>query len=276
MTKKKLILIITIALLLLTVIAGICVRSINSSPYERQLALGYKYFEEGNYEEAILAFNKAIEIAPKKYEAYLALSDTYVAMGDFESARKILEQGIEATGSKKLKDALSKLSSDKVIEQEFDFETEVVANNLNVDAENLKVNVKDGRTATITVSGIDVKDTYITNLSTTKKDDSECFWRVEMYGNEKAYSVSTAWWAFEPGLNEEKAVSNMQHSVWYFDGNSWPMIGDAAMTYTSNSITWTFSIPDEYPFDFSKVTRYEVCADGVYQQPGIKRIYNVK
>lgn len=275
MTKKKLFLIITGAVLLLSIIAGIGVSSINS-PYEKQLALGYKYLEEGNYEEAILAFNKAIEIAPKKYEAYLALSDTYVAMGDFESAKKILEQGIEATGSKKLKDALSNLSGDKVIEEEYDFETEVAANNLNVDAENLKVNVKDGRTATITISGINVKDSYITNLSSSKENITECQWCVEMYGNDKAYSVSTACWAFEPGRNEEKAVSEMQHSVWYFDGDSWPHIGDATMSYTSNSMTWTFRIPDEYPFDFSKVTKYVVRTDGICHKPFIKRTYNVK
>ena len=275
MTKKKLFLIITGAVLLLSVIIGIGVSSINS-PYEKQLALGYKYLEEGKYEEAILAFNKAIEIAPKKYEAYLALSDTYVAMGDFESARKVLEQGIEATGSKKLKDALSKLTGDKVIEEEYDFETEVVANNLNVDAENLKVNVKDGRTATITISGINVKDSYMTNLSSSQKDIAECQWEVVMHGNDRAYSVSTACWAFEPGKNEEKAVTDMQHSVWYLEDNCFSHIGDASMSHTSNSITWTFRVPDEYPFDFSKVTKYIVKTCGVNQKPYIERTYNVK
>ena len=66
MSKNKIITIAIGAVLLLTIIIGIGVSSINS-PYEKQLALGYKYLEEGNYEEAILAFNKAIEIAPKKY-----------------------------------------------------------------------------------------------------------------------------------------------------------------------------------------------------------------
>ncbi len=81
MDKKKLIIIIIGAILLLSVIVGIGV-SRHKSPYEHQLSLAYKYLEEGNYQEAILAFTKAIEIDSNKTEAYLGRAESYIKNGD--------------------------------------------------------------------------------------------------------------------------------------------------------------------------------------------------
>ncbi|MCD8107942.1 MAG: tetratricopeptide repeat protein [Oscillospiraceae bacterium] len=59
------------------------------------LNLGEKYLTDLNYEEAIVYFNKVIEVEPKNARAYLGSAEAYVAMGDIESAIAILEQGIE-------------------------------------------------------------------------------------------------------------------------------------------------------------------------------------
>jgi len=54
--------------------------------------------EEGNYEEAIIAFTAAIEIDPKRAEAYLGAADAYLGLEDVENAREILQKGLEQTG----------------------------------------------------------------------------------------------------------------------------------------------------------------------------------
>ena len=161
-------------------------------------------------------------------------------------------------------------------EEEFWFETETVENKLVVDAENLKVIVENGKTATITISGIEVQDTYVTNLATSDRDMSEYGWEVIMRNASGEYSVSTSNWASNPGQNEEMAIEDMQHTVWYIKDSSSHNIGDAEMTYTEDSITWSFAIEEEYTFDFSKVTSYVV---GIYRadnQKHITRRYNSK
>jgi len=45
-----------------------------------------------NYEEAIIAFNKIIEIYPKNVKAYLALVDIYMSQGDIDLAKDIAEK----------------------------------------------------------------------------------------------------------------------------------------------------------------------------------------
>ena len=59
------------------------------------LNLGEKYLTDLDYEEAIVYFNKVIEVEPKNARAYLGSAEAYVAMGDIDSAIAILEQGIE-------------------------------------------------------------------------------------------------------------------------------------------------------------------------------------
>ncbi len=63
--------------------------------WQEQYDLGVRFLEEGNYEEAIIAFSAAIEVDPKRVEGYIGLADTYVALGDTEKAQDTLLQGIE-------------------------------------------------------------------------------------------------------------------------------------------------------------------------------------
>ncbi len=64
---------------------------------QTQLDLGNKYLTEGQYEDAVVAFEAAISIEPKTPEAYKGLAEAYEAMGDYEAAKKALQRGIEAT-----------------------------------------------------------------------------------------------------------------------------------------------------------------------------------
>ena len=66
--------------------------------WQEQYDLGVRYLSEGNYEEAILAFNAAIEIDPKQPEAYVGLADAYVQLGDEETAKNFLKDAIDLLG----------------------------------------------------------------------------------------------------------------------------------------------------------------------------------
>ena len=82
MKKVKIICLILIAALALTACGG--------PTWQEKYDLGMRYLDEGNYEEAIIAFNAAIKIDPKRADSYISLADTYVAMGDYDNAKKVL------------------------------------------------------------------------------------------------------------------------------------------------------------------------------------------
>ena len=62
--------------------------------WQEQYDLGMRYLNEGNYQEAVIAFEAAIEIDPKRPEAYLGAAEAYMGLGDTDSARRVLEDGI--------------------------------------------------------------------------------------------------------------------------------------------------------------------------------------
>ena len=96
MTKKKKIIITLIAaILLIATFVSIGMSGILDQ-YEKQIKLGYKLLSEGAYEEAILAFDKAIEINQKRTEAYIGKADVYVTRCDdntLEDTENVLEIG---------------------------------------------------------------------------------------------------------------------------------------------------------------------------------------
>ncbi len=77
--------------------------------WQEQYDLGVRYLEEGNYEEAIIAFNAAIEIDPMNEETYFQLAQIHMAQKDYAAAEEILKQGIELTDSSRLKTLLEEL-----------------------------------------------------------------------------------------------------------------------------------------------------------------------
>ena len=80
--------------------------------WQEQYDLGMRYLNDGNYQEAVIAFEAAIEIDPKRSEAYLGAADAYVGLGDYASARKILEDGLDATGDRKIQKRLDELATE--------------------------------------------------------------------------------------------------------------------------------------------------------------------
>ena len=112
--KTKLFVIIGIvaAVVIIGIIAGIIIASSDkggTSEFKEQISLGEMYLSEENYEEAIFAFKKAIEIDPNDPEGYIKLADAYLAKGDTQNAISALETGYERTGSEKIKTKLDKV-----------------------------------------------------------------------------------------------------------------------------------------------------------------------
>lgn len=103
-----------IAVILALVIGTVVAYSSFFSPeakYEKYLELGQKYLLEENYEEAVVAFARAIEIDPKRVEAYEKIADAYIGLGDEEKALEYLNKGYEMTKAVSLKAYAEKIST---------------------------------------------------------------------------------------------------------------------------------------------------------------------
>lgn len=139
--KKKVGLIIAVVVLLAAAVAGALFAGHlyqRNQEFKSLLETGFRYLEDGNYREAILAFNAAIDINPKSMDAYLgrgdahmgleeygdavddytealslkkddpevylSLANAYMELGDTDEAMRVLEEGANATGDDRLSD----------------------------------------------------------------------------------------------------------------------------------------------------------------------------
>ena len=102
---------LALTLILILGLAGCAQKAADAPTWQEQYDLGIKYLEEGNYEEAIIAFNAAIEIDPKRPEAYIGLADVYTALGDTDAAKKALEDGLAATEDDSVRARLEQLEA---------------------------------------------------------------------------------------------------------------------------------------------------------------------
>ena len=113
---------LTVLLLLSLVACG------GKGTWQEQYDLGMRYLNEGNYEEAIIAFTAAIEIDAKRPEAYLGAAEAYVGLGDLDSARRILEKGYAETHDDTLEPSLYEAPQiEELYSEDFDY-TDSVGN----------------------------------------------------------------------------------------------------------------------------------------------------
>ncbi len=78
------------------------------------LALGEKYLLAEDYENALIAFEKAIEIDEKCVDAYLGAAKAYIGLDDLDKAIKILKLGLERTQDSKIQELLLELDGKEV------------------------------------------------------------------------------------------------------------------------------------------------------------------
>ncbi len=109
--KKKLQL---LAIAIVIAIASIFIYKSAIAPklYDKYLNTGIKYLMDGQYEEAILAFDKAIKIEPKTTEARVYQAKAYIGNEEFDKAVEVLEeaQNIDKTNEELLKQILEILN----------------------------------------------------------------------------------------------------------------------------------------------------------------------
>lgn len=92
-SKKISIIIISITVVLLGAMGFFTYMTIQShSDIKKQMDLGEKYLSEGDYEEAIEAFKRVIEIDSKYENAYLGLATAYANEENYDEAIKCLNQ----------------------------------------------------------------------------------------------------------------------------------------------------------------------------------------
>lgn len=87
--KRKICLIFLLACCLLTGCAAITDYRVN-----HQLDLGKKYLLEFEYDKAMLAYTKALQLEPKQISAYRGLSDVFTAKNEIDSSINVLKKGI--------------------------------------------------------------------------------------------------------------------------------------------------------------------------------------
>ncbi len=106
----KILIIIAILVFLTVMMAGFFLYlNSDSVQLRRQLDLGQKYLEEQNYEQAIVAFDKAIGIDPMRVDAYLGLAEAYEKMGDYDMALETLQKGYDRTGDERILEVIETL-----------------------------------------------------------------------------------------------------------------------------------------------------------------------
>lgn len=92
--KSKILLSAVFTLAAIAAAVVVIVVNVNQSgnDLQTQLDLGRKYVSELDYENAIIAYEKALEIDPYCSEAYFGLSEGYLALGQQDKAIEIMEQ----------------------------------------------------------------------------------------------------------------------------------------------------------------------------------------
>ena len=103
--KRIMALLLTVALLSLIACGG-------KDAWQEQYDLGMRYLNEGNYQEAVIVFEAAIEIDAKRPEAYLGAAEAYIKLNQPEEAEKILRRGYEETQDDRIYDKLIKLQEE--------------------------------------------------------------------------------------------------------------------------------------------------------------------
>ncbi len=91
----------------LIIIVGILFSSCGVDKITKQLNLGYKYLNEGQYEEAILAFDKVLVIDEKNTKAIIGTASAYVGLEQFDEATSFLTEHI--SNNKENKELYDKL-----------------------------------------------------------------------------------------------------------------------------------------------------------------------
>lgn len=109
--NKPIVLIITIAVVIC--VTGIIIACLSLNTPERLIDNYYenatKYLAQMNYEQAIVEFDKILEIDPMNVEAYLGKAQAYYEMGNIDKAIEILEHALSIVDDERIRKRLNEL-----------------------------------------------------------------------------------------------------------------------------------------------------------------------
>lgn len=109
-SQKKLIIIIVSAILLITtvIVATLLIIGGNlTSRTDELLVFGEKYLIEMNYEQAIIEFDKVLDIDPNNAYAYIGKAEALSALGRKDEALEILEKGYSITDDERIAEKIN-------------------------------------------------------------------------------------------------------------------------------------------------------------------------
>ena len=288
---------ISAGILILLALGTAAVMAVISSRNDRLLAgyldLGNKYLVENDYEQAIVEFEKAIAIDPKQPAAYEGMARAWFSLGDTQRAVGIIEEGIEQTGARELKELLAQMEEEAALQSAAAAEeTQEVRTVEGTGAEGAEaeggeaespeeevpplspeeldfgeavsqvitgpdygIGIVSDRKAVILLKDPALISSYLTNRADSDKDVLEHEWAV-FFGNEGSrFNVSITTWAYAPGEEEQMSVAAMQSNLWVEEGGgSWSNILDITPVIDENWIRWTVVIPDGYDISFMDIT----------------------
>ena len=100
MKKKLPVIVAAIAAALIVIILIVtCIGPFLSrrASIEEQFRIAAEYIAELDYESALLAFNRVLEIDPKNVEAYLKIADIHIVKEDPDAALQALQTALEVS-----------------------------------------------------------------------------------------------------------------------------------------------------------------------------------
>lgn len=81
---------------------------------EELISLGEKYLLDSNYEQALVQFNKVIEIEPMNPHGYIGAAEAYVGLEQIDKAIAILQKGFEQTQDDEVRNMLHALALNNI------------------------------------------------------------------------------------------------------------------------------------------------------------------
>ncbi len=86
---------LNVALIIIMVISMVACGTESAESLDELIALGAQYLLDGNYEEAVVAFDKAINVNDKCIVAYMGLGDGNLGLEDYDKAGAAFEKAID-------------------------------------------------------------------------------------------------------------------------------------------------------------------------------------
>ena len=79
-----------------------------------ELDEGNAKLDEMEYDDAVAAYNKMLELDPMNVDAYLGLAEVHIRNNEYEEALEIAKKGYDLTGDQRLKDLIDMIESGNI------------------------------------------------------------------------------------------------------------------------------------------------------------------